>query len=94
MTQYKWLPSEPTDEMVNAAMSSLPLSMPEVQVKQIYSLLWKAASEIGQEPLGYIRPDNVEDMFVGRVSMPLVLPKPDNFRTIPIYTHHNLSMDR
>jgi hypothetical protein len=26
-------------------------------------------------------------MFASRVNMPLVLPKPDNFRTIPIYTH-------
>jgi hypothetical protein len=53
MTAYKWLPSEPTDEMVNIAMTSLPLSMPEVQVKQIYSLLWKAAPEVEQKPFGY-----------------------------------------
>jgi hypothetical protein len=52
MTKFKWLPSEPTDEMVDAAMSSLSLSMPEIQVKQIYSLLWKTAPEVEQEPVG------------------------------------------
>jgi hypothetical protein len=55
MTAYKWLPSEPTDEMLDAAMSSLPLSMPEIQVKQIYSLLWKAAPEVEQDPVAIVR---------------------------------------
>ena len=87
MTAFKQLPSEPTAEMIDAAMTSLPLSMPEIQVKQIYSLLWNTALEVEQEPIGYVRPDNVEDMFAGRVNMPLVLPKPDSFRTIPIFTH-------
>jgi hypothetical protein len=48
VTTHKWLPEQPTDEMVNIAMTSLPLSMPEIQVKQIYSLLWKAAPEVEQ----------------------------------------------
>ena len=52
MVQHKWLPSEPTAEMLNAAMSNLPLSMPEIQAKQIYSLLWNAA-ETNQEPNRY-----------------------------------------
>jgi hypothetical protein len=47
--KYKWLPEQPTDEMVNAIMDSWLLSMPENQLRQIYSLLWKAAPEVEQQ---------------------------------------------
>ena len=51
--KYKWLPEQPTDEMVNAIMDSWLLSMPENQLRQIYSVLWRTAPEVEQEPSFY-----------------------------------------
>jgi hypothetical protein len=87
MTKFKWLPSEPTDEMVDAAMSSLPLSMAEIQVKQVYSLLWKAAPEVEQDPVGYADAESVAYLLEGGDSGILIVPEPTDTRDTPLYTH-------
>jgi hypothetical protein len=87
MTAYKWLPSEPTQEMVDTAMSSLPLSMPEIQVKQVYSLLWKASPEVEQEPVGYADAESITYLLEGGDSGILIVPEPTDTRDTPLYTH-------
>jgi hypothetical protein len=87
MTAYKWLPEQPTDEMVDTAMSSLPLSIPEVQVKQIYSLLWKAAPAVEQEPVGYADAESITYLLEGGDSGILIVPEPTDTRDTPLYTH-------
>jgi hypothetical protein len=87
MTTFKWLPEQPTDEMVDAAMSSLPLSMPEIQVKQIYSLLWKASPEVEQDPVGYADAESITYLLEGGDSGILIVPVPTDTRDTPLYTH-------
>jgi predicted CoA-binding protein len=44
-TQYKWMPSEPTQEMLDAERfaSSLAYESHEVQAVEVYKAMWQAA---------------------------------------------------
>ena len=52
---HKWLPSEPTDEMVNAALTEF--NVPEGAFTEIFRRVlikaWQAAPEAEQEPVAY-----------------------------------------
>ena len=53
-TQYKWLPSEPTFEMVNAGVTArLYQENPNKPINfvEIFKAMWQAAPEVNQEPL-------------------------------------------
>ena len=50
MTQYKWLPSEPTDEMLVTVESNI-----KPAVISIYERMWKDAPEVEQEPVAVVR---------------------------------------
>jgi hypothetical protein len=52
-TKHKWLPSEPTQEMLDAERfaSSLAYESHEVQAVKVYKAMWQAAPEIEQEPV-------------------------------------------
>ena len=49
-TQYKWLPSEPTDEMIEAAYNG---EIEFATLKSVYSITWDAAPETEETPLFY-----------------------------------------
>jgi hypothetical protein len=49
-TQYKWLPSEPTQEMINSLSSDLAKGI----FMATYPTAWKAAPEVEQEPVMYV----------------------------------------
>jgi hypothetical protein len=56
--------------------------MPEIQVKQIYSLLWKAAPEVEQEPVTYM-------FYYGGTTIYTSYPEDfkDEVVMTPLYTH-------
>jgi hypothetical protein len=49
-TQYKWLPSEPTKEMIEAAYNG---EIEFATLKSVYSITWDAAPETEETPLFY-----------------------------------------
>ena len=51
-TQYKWLPEQPTDEMMIAETES---SYSRWSKYDIYSSMWKSAPEVNQEPAAIVR---------------------------------------
>jgi len=55
MTTHKWLPSQPTNEMVNAANSiNLAGEWVRPSLGDIYKAMWKSAPEVEQEPVAFI----------------------------------------
>jgi hypothetical protein len=53
MNKYKWLPSEPTEEMMSIFT---PLeSYRNTVIKNSYKAIWQAAPEIEQDPVGKIK---------------------------------------
>jgi hypothetical protein len=46
-TQYKWLPSEPTDAIIESMMLKTPVDcdISEVWLKGIYKAIWEAAPD-------------------------------------------------
>ncbi len=55
-TQYKWLPSEPTQSMLEAEQfaSSHTYESAEVEAVEVYKAMWQAAPAIEQEPVAFI----------------------------------------
>ena len=51
-TQYKWLPEQPTDEMMIAETES---SYSRWSKYDIYRSMWKSAPEVNQEPAAIVR---------------------------------------
>ena len=49
-TQYKWLPSEPTKEMIEAAYNG---EIEFATLKSVYSITWDATPETDETPLFY-----------------------------------------
>lgn len=52
-TQYKWLPSEQTDEMLKVLRPFLPVFDDEM-LAVLYTAAWQAAPEVEQEPAVYL----------------------------------------
>jgi hypothetical protein len=73
---HKWLPSEPTQEMLDAERfaSSLAYESHEVQAVEVYQAMWQAAPEVEQEPVAW------KDLTYGN------LHHQDFGNSIPLYT--------
>jgi hypothetical protein len=54
--KHKWLPSKPTQEMLEAEQfaSSLAYESSEVEAVEVYKTMWQAAPEVEQEPVAFI----------------------------------------
>jgi hypothetical protein len=79
-TQYKWLPSEPTEEMMSIFT---PLeSYRNAVIKDGYKAMWQAVPEIKQEPIGEIEYDYTNRGYVSYANLWDDLP----VKTL-LYTH-------
>ena len=58
-TQYKWLPEQPTEEMMIAETES---SYSRWSKYDIYRSMWKAATEVEQEPVGYVYTHRLKEL--------------------------------
>jgi hypothetical protein len=92
-TQYKWLPKEPTDEMLSAARDEFKLGTKPISA-DLYSALiaaWQAVSEIEQGPVAYLvtikRHDRLDARLVYKLD-DLVLNEATKIVSYePLYTH-------
>ncbi len=55
MTQYKWLPSEPTEAMLNAVFNKAGKEVDNLVFTVIWEIMWKAAPTAEQEPVAISR---------------------------------------
>jgi hypothetical protein len=85
--KHKWLPSEPTQEMLEAvgSLSTLLTNCDSRYgaYKTIYNAMWQAAPAVGQEPIAYLGLEDACD------PAELAFDKgdlPHSFVT-PLYTH-------
>ena len=79
MTEYKWLPSEPSKEMkkyVNKYQSIAD-----------YKQMWQAAPKVEQEPVGYADAESITYLLEGGDSGILIVPEPTDTRDTPLYVH-------
>lgn len=85
-TQYKWLPSEPTDEMITSGMTidsvHFNIDIDRAMLIKVYKVMWQAASEIEQEPIGEIEYDYTNRGYVSYANLWDDLP----VKTL-LYTH-------
>ena len=51
-TQYKWLPEQPTDEMIQAAYTG---DVPHTYNESTYKVMWQATPVVEQEPAAIVR---------------------------------------
>jgi hypothetical protein len=59
MTQYKWLPEQPTEEMM---LTETELSYSRWSKYDIYRSMWKSAPEVEQEPVGYVYTHRLKEL--------------------------------
>jgi hypothetical protein len=85
-TQYKWLPSEPTEEMITSGMTidsvHFNIDIDRAMLIKIYEVMWQAASVIEQEPVGEIECDYTDHGYESYASIWDDLP----VKTL-LYTH-------
>lgn len=85
MTTHKWLPSEPTFEMVNAGVTAwLYQENPNKPINfvEIFKAMWEKAPEVEQEPAVYLVGHDGEFTYTK-------YPKEikNAYETLPLYTH-------
>ena len=91
MTAYKWLPSEPTDEMLAAFFEvageyCIPAFTSD-KVLEAFAAYWQAAPKVEQEPVGYADAESITYLLEGGDSGILIVPEPTDTRDTPLYTH-------
>jgi hypothetical protein len=62
-TQYKWLPEQPTTEMVNRVFNKLGKEVDKEFFILMWKMMWQSAAEVEQTPVGYIRQNLDDDGF-------------------------------
>ena len=72
--KYKTVPNQATDEMLNQARNLLGVEIDEEFFKIFWFVMWQAAPEVEQEPVGYL--DKCLDFTLVSVD-----------GKIPLYTH-------
>lgn len=89
--KYKWLPSEPTDEMLEAVGSLSTLlsnnNSRHEAYETIYKAMWQAAPEIEQEPVAFISKSCIKWLEEGKPSNCVLTTKSRSSGVVPIYTH-------
>ena len=79
--QYKWLPSEPTDEMVNAMWFN-GCQVTDKRLLLAYKAMWRAAPEVEQEPAVYLVWHNGGFTYTKHPE-----EITDAYEILPLYTH-------
>ena len=54
-TQYKWLPEQPTTEMVNRVFNKLGKEVDKEFFILMWKMMWQSAAEVEQEPAAIVR---------------------------------------
>ena len=86
-TEYKWLPCDPTQEMIDNAVEVFLNSQSDnieninVVIKSVLKAAWKAAPTVDQEPVGEIT--LFDCSYIGELRN----PNDDHIDGTPLYTH-------
>jgi hypothetical protein len=84
MTTHKWLPEQPTDEIIEAWFSNH-----EKGFEKAYKAMWQSAPEVEQEPVGEIYEQQHDGSY--RAEMVVELPVGTKIYTHPQQTREPLS---
>ena len=84
--KHKWLPSEPTQEMLDAERfaSSLSYESHEVQAVEVYKAIWQAVPAVEKEPVAFMADD--EDHGT-RLCKREIIAECWGIPYVPLYTH-------
>ena len=81
-TQYKWLPEQPTTEMVNRVFNKLGKEVDKEFFILMWKMMWQSAAEVEQEPVTYMLHVYGENVYTAH---------PEDFSdkavVTPLYTH-------
>ena len=83
-TQYKWLPEQPTEEMMIAETEQ---SYSRWSKYEIYRSMWKSAPEVKQEPVGYVQTRRIEEMDDVDINCVCMKNKPKSAVVTALYAH-------